>query len=72
MLDVVAQQEVEERPSVGGQLQRGGQPALDDGEVARGQHPVEVVDVGVNLEPVYRKLDVHSRSELAEAISRLH
>ena len=52
LLEVVAQREVEERPPVGGQLHRRGQPALDDREVAGGQVPVEVVDVGADLEAV--------------------
>ena len=52
LLEVVLEREVEERPAVGGQLHRGRQAALHDGEVAGGQVPVEVVDVADDLESV--------------------
>ena len=52
LLEVVAEREVEERASVRRQLHRRGQAALDDGEVAGGQVPVELVYVGAHLEPV--------------------
>ena len=51
LLEVVAQREVEERPLLRGQLHRGRQAALHDRQVAGGQVPVEVVDVGHDLEP---------------------
>ncbi len=52
LLEVVAEREVQERPPAGGQLHRGGQAALDDGEVAGGQVAVELVDVGPDFQPV--------------------
>src|SRR3954471_25239 len=52
LLEAVAKREVEERSPVGGQLHRGGESALNDGEVAGGEVAVEVVDVGADLEPV--------------------
>ena len=54
LLEVVAQREDQERALVGGQLHRGGQAALDDGEVAGGEVLVEVVHVGADLEPGMR------------------
>ena len=50
LLEVVAEREVDERPAVRGQLHRGGQPALDDGQVAGGEMAVEVVDIADDLE----------------------
>ncbi len=50
LLEVVAQWEVEEWPPAGRQLHAGGEPALDDGEVARSEVPVELVDVRADLE----------------------
>ena len=50
LLEVVAQRHVQERPPAGGQLHRGGQPALHDGQVARGQVPVQVGHVAAHLE----------------------
>src|SRR3712207_8213564 len=41
LLEVVAQRDVEERPPAGGQLHRGGQPALDHGQVGGGQPAVQ-------------------------------
>ena len=52
LLEVVAEREVEERAPVRGQLHRGRQATLDDCQVADGEVPVEVVDVGSNLEAV--------------------
>ena len=52
LLEVVAEREVEERPPVRRQFHRGGQSALDDGEVAGGEMPVELVDVRAYFEPV--------------------
>lgn len=52
LLEVVPQREVDERPPVGRQLHRGRKAALNDREVAGGEVPVEVVDVGANLEPL--------------------
>src|SRR5215471_861144 len=49
LLEVVPERKVQERPLGGGQLHGGGQPALDDGEVADAQMPVEPVDVAVQL-----------------------
>ena len=51
LLEVVPQRHVQERPPVRGQLHRRRQAALHDREVAGGQVPVEVVHVGVDLEP---------------------
>ena len=42
LLEVVAQREVEERPPGGRELHRRRQAALDDGEVAGGEVPVQV------------------------------
>src|SRR3954449_11944063 len=50
LLEAVAKREVEERSPVGGQLHRGGESALNDGEVAGGEVAVEIVDVGAHLE----------------------
>src|SRR3954447_14934078 len=50
LLEVVAKREVEERSLVGGQLHRGGESALNDGEVAGGEVAVEVMHVGAHLE----------------------
>ena len=55
LLEVVTEREVDKRPAVGGEFHRGGQPALDDREVAGGQMLVQVVDVGRDLEPVARQ-----------------
>jgi hypothetical protein len=52
LLEVVAEREVQERPPVRRQLHRRGQSALDDGEVAGGEMPVELVHVRAYLEPV--------------------
>src|SRR5262249_38721147 len=49
LLEVVPEREVEERALGGGQLHGGGQPALDDGEVADAQMLVEPVDVAAQL-----------------------
>src|SRR4029450_8542636 len=49
LLEVVGQGEVQERPPGRGQLHAGGEAALDHGQVAGGQVPVEPVDVGVDL-----------------------
>ena len=54
LLEVVAEREVEERASVRRQLHRRRQAALDDGEIAGGEVPVELVHVGADLEPVVR------------------
>jgi len=54
LLEVVLEREVDERPAVRGQLHRGGQPALHDREVARGEVLVELVDVGANLKAAWR------------------
>src|SRR5215510_12310404 len=45
LLEVVAEREVQERALGGGQLHGGGQPALDDGEVADAQMLIEAVHV---------------------------
>src|SRR5207249_40158 len=50
LLEVVPEREVEERALGGGQLHGGGQPALDDGQVAGAQMLVEPVDVAAQLE----------------------
>ncbi len=50
LLEVVPEREVQERALGGGQLHGGGQPALDDGQVAGAQMLVEAVDVAVHLE----------------------
>ena len=50
LLEVVPEREEEERASVRGQLHRRREPALDDGEVAGGQVPIQVVDVRADLE----------------------
>ena len=52
LLEVVAQREVEEGPVVGRELHRGGQPALDDGQVAHGEVAVEGGHVGAHLDAV--------------------
>jgi hypothetical protein len=49
---VVAEREVQERPSARGQLHRRGEPALDDREIADGQMPVELVGVGPHFQAV--------------------
>src|SRR5581483_7592889 len=51
LLEVVLEWEVEERPTVGRQLHRCGQAALDDRDVASGKMAVEVVHVWHHLEP---------------------
>ena len=55
LLEVVAKREVEERAPVRRQLHRSGQTALDDGEVAGGKVPVQLVHVGAHLEPLVRR-----------------
>src|SRR5262244_1971414 len=50
LLEVVPEREVEERPLGGGQLHGGGQPTLDDGEVADAQMLVEPVDVAAQIQ----------------------
>ena len=52
LLEVVAEGEVEEGALVCGQLHRGCEAALDDGEVAGGEVAVEVVHVGAHFEAV--------------------
>src|SRR5690606_11298993 len=50
LLEVVAQREVEEGAAERGQLHGGGEPALHQGEVAGGQVPDEVGQVGPHLD----------------------
>ena len=50
LLEVVAQREVQERPSGRGELHRRRQAALDDGEVARREMAVQVRDEGADLD----------------------
>ena len=73
LLEVVAQREVEERPPVGGQLHRRGQPALDHREVAGGELPVEVGHVRADLEPGLRgqrrRVDARTRRRRSSAAS---
>src|SRR5207248_6565233 len=52
LLEVMLQREIEKRPAARGQLHRGGQPTLDDREVARHKVAVEIVHVRPDLEPV--------------------
>ncbi len=52
LLEVVLEREVEERPAVGGELHRGRQAALHDGEVAGREVLVEVVDERAHLQAV--------------------
>ena len=52
LLEMVSEREVEEGASVGGELHRRGQPALDDGEVAGGEVAIELGNVRPDLEPV--------------------
>jgi UDP:flavonoid glycosyltransferase YjiC (YdhE family) len=52
LLEVVGQREVQERPARGDQLHGRGQAALDDGQVARREVAVEVVDVRPDLQAV--------------------
>ena len=54
LLEMMAEGYVDEGPPAGGELHRRGQPALHDGQVARGQVPVQVVHVAAHLEPVRR------------------
>ena len=49
LLEVVAQREVQERPPRRRELHRRRQAALDDREVARGEVPVQLGDVGADL-----------------------
>src|SRR6185312_14747895 len=49
LLEMVPEREVEERAPGGSQLHGGGQPALDDGEVADAQMLVEPVDVAAQI-----------------------
>src|SRR5215211_1441368 len=51
LLEVMPEREIEERTSVRGQLHAGREAALDDGEVAGGQVPVQVGHVAAYLEP---------------------
>ena len=51
LLDVVGEREVQERPTGRHQLHRRAQTALDDGEVARGELPVQVRHVAPDLHP---------------------
>ena len=48
LLEVVAQRDVDERAAVGGQLHAGGQPALDQRDVAGGQVLVQVRQVAAD------------------------
>ena len=50
LLEVVAEREVEERPAGGGELHRGRQPALDDGEVTRREVLIEVRHEAADLD----------------------
>src|SRR5207248_9795068 len=52
LLKVMPQREIDEGPPVGGQLHGGREPTLDQGNVTDGQVPVELVDVGPDLETV--------------------
>ena len=49
LLEVVAERDVQERPTRRGELHRGAQPALDHGHVARGVVQVEVGQEAVHL-----------------------
>ena len=55
LLEVMTQRHVDERPSGGGELHRGGQPALHHGQVAGCQVPVQVGHVAAHLEAVGRR-----------------
>ena len=46
LLEVMAEREVEERPVIGTSSMVVVKPALDDGQIADGQVPVQVVHVG--------------------------
>jgi len=48
----MGERERDERASVGGQLHRGGEAALDDREVADGEVAIQVVEVAVDLDAV--------------------
>jgi hypothetical protein len=52
LLKVVGEREVQEGTAVGDQLHAGAEPALDHGEVARGQVPVQVGHEPPHLELV--------------------
>ena len=64
LLEVVLEREVDERPAVGGQLHRRGQPALDDRQVAGRQVAIEVVDVADDLEALVarQRLGIDARA----------
>ena len=55
LLEVMPEREVEERSSAGGQFHPGGEPALDNGKVARCEMTVELVHVGADLEAFVRR-----------------
>ena len=55
LLEVMVQWHVNERPPGGGQLHRGGQPALDHRKVAGGQVPVQVRDVAAHVQALRRR-----------------
>ncbi len=52
LLEVMAEREVEERPVAGDQFHGGGQAALDDGQIAYCQVPVQVMHVRVDLDAI--------------------
>ena len=54
LFEVMAERHINERPLAGGELHRGGQPALHHGQVAHRQVAVQVVHVAMHLESVGR------------------
>ena len=54
LLEVLAEREVDEPASCRGELHRGCEAALDDGDVASGEMPVQVGEVPADFEPIDR------------------
>ena len=52
LLEMMTERKVEDRPVISDQFHGGGKAALDYGEIAYGQVPVQVVHVGIQLDAI--------------------